>query len=54
MQMTAMELFQGLLAPLYALFDTINPTENFGQLTILVLLTLGIISVIIKNILNWR
>lgn len=54
MQMTASELLQGLLAPLYALYDSFNPTGNFMQLTILVVLTLGIIGVIIKNIMNWR
>jgi hypothetical protein len=52
--MTATQFLEGMLAPLYAVFNNINPSENFVQLTVLIMLVLVIITVIIKNIFGWR
>lgn len=39
----------GLLAPLYALFDGgFNPSENFGQFIVIAIVSLSLLSVIIK------
>lgn len=48
------DFLQGMLAPLYALCEKVSPTENVVQLTILIIFTIGIFGVIIKNLIFWR